>query len=126
MDYTASSKNLYNEDTFSRASIPVAGDQAGSQEKKEGISDLTTLDLPRGGGAIKGIDEKFRVNAITGTSAFGVPIPLSPSRQGFIPAIGLTYNSAGGNSPFGLGWQVGLPSIARKTDKKLPEYRDDE
>src|SRR5262249_6804443 len=29
-----------------------------------------------------------------------------------------------GNSPFGLGWSLDLPSITRKSDKGLPQYRD--
>ncbi len=84
------------------------------------------IELPKGGGAIKGIEEKFQVNAVTGTSSFGISIPLSQSRHGFVPSLGLSYNSGGGNSAFGLGWQLGVPSIARKTDKKLPVYRDGE
>ena len=31
-----------------------------------------------------------------------------------------------GNGPFGLGWNLSLPLITRKTDKGLPRYNDDE
>jgi hypothetical protein len=31
-----------------------------------------------------------------------------------------------GNGPFGLGWNLSLPSITGKTDKGLPQYRDAE
>lgn len=82
-----------------------------------------SIELPKGGGAIKGIEEKFQVNAVTGTSSFGIPIPLSPSRHGFVPPLGLNYNSGSGNSPFGLGWQLGIPSIARKTEKNYQNTR---
>src|SRR6188474_2260194 len=88
--------------------------------------EVPSISLPKGGGAIKGIEEKFQVNAITGTSSFSIPIPLSPSRHGFVPDIGLGYSSGGGNSPFGLGWQLSVPSITRKTEKKLPQYKDEE
>src|SRR4051812_22694697 len=88
--------------------------------------EVPSIALPKGGGAIKGIEEKFQVNAVTGTSSFAIPIPLSPSRHGFVPAMGLNYNSGLGNSPFGLGWQLLIPSISRKTAKKLPEYKDEE
>src|SRR6476659_7427186 len=88
--------------------------------------EVPKIELPKGGGAIKGIEEKFNVNAITGTSSFSIPIPLSPSRHGFVPAIGLSYNSGNGNSPFGMGWQLDIPSISRKTEKELPQYRDEE
>jgi hypothetical protein len=87
---------------------------------------IPQISLPKGGGAIRGIEEKFQVNSITGTSSFSIPFPLSSSRSGSIPEIGLNYNSGSGNSPFGMGWQLAIPSIARKTEKKLPEYKDNE
>lgn len=84
--------------------------------------EIPSISLPKGGGALKGIDEKFEVNAANGTASFSVPLPLSPGRNGFAPSLALSYNSGGGNSPFGLGWDVGLPSIQRKTDRGLPRY----
>lgn len=37
------------------------------------------VSLPKGGGAIRGIGEKFTANPATGT--LGVPIPVSPDRE---------------------------------------------
>src|SRR5690606_1227137 len=68
---------------------------------------------------------KFEVNAVTGGSSMNIPIPLSPSRQGFVPGLSLAYQSGAGNSPFGLGWQLPVPSISRKTEGELPRYHDD-
>ena len=85
--------------------------------------DMPQLNLPKGGGGIKGIEEKFQVNAVTGTSSLGIPIPLSPAR--LTPGLGLSYNSGAGNSAFGLGWQLSIPSIRRKTEKNLPKYEDE-
>lgn len=85
--------------------------------------EIPSISLPKGGGALKGIDEKFEVNAANGTASFSVPLPISPGR-GFSPEITLAYNSGGGNSAFGLGWDVGLPAISRKTEKQLPQYQD--
>ncbi len=82
--------------------------------------------LPKGGGAIRGIGEKFQANAVTGTGSFTVPLPISPGRSGFAPQLALSYDSGAGNSEFGLGWNVGVPSITRKTDKMLPQYLDGE
>lgn len=82
-----------------------------------------TIELPKGGGAIKGIDEKFSVNAVNGTAGFSIPLPFSPAR-GSSPALNLSYNSGAGNGVFGLGWNLSLASIKRKTDKKLPQYLD--
>ncbi len=85
-----------------------------------------SLALPKGGGALRGIDEKFSVNAVNGTASVELPLPLSPGRGGFTPALSISYSSGGGNSEFGLGWGLSLPSIQRKTDKRLPEYNDAE
>ena len=85
--------------------------------------EVPSITLPKGGGAIKGIDEKFTVNAVNGTASFSVPIPVSAAR-GVSPSLSLSYNSGSGNSVFGLGWNLRLPSIKRKTDKGLPQYFD--
>ncbi|MTI89081.1 MAG: hypothetical protein FH748_14075 [Balneolaceae bacterium] len=105
------------------------------EENKQSLSALTKekptqsnaisipeISLPKGGGAIKGIDEQFKVNAANGTAAFSLPLPLTPGRNEFTPSLSLNYNSGSGNGPFGLGWSLGMPSIRRKTDKHIPAY----
>jgi RHS repeat-associated protein len=82
--------------------------------------------LPKGGGAIRGIGEKFAANPVTGTGSMSVPIATSPGRSGFGPQLSLSYDSGAGNGPFGFGWSLSLPAITRKTDKGLPQYRDAE
>ena len=79
-----------------------------------------------GGGAIRGIGEKFTANPVTGTGSLRIPIATSPGRAGFGPELALAYDSGAGNGPFGFGWSIELPAIARKTDKGLPRYRDGE
>lgn len=85
-----------------------------------------SISLPKGGGAIRGIGEKFAANPVTGTGSMTVPIVTSPGRSGFGPQLSLSYDSGSGNGPFGLGWSLELPQIARKTDKGLPKYQDAE
>src|ERR1022692_3658893 len=82
------------------------------------------LALPKGGGAIRGIGEKFGANPVTGTGSVTVPIYTSPGRSGFGPQLSLSYDSGSGNGPFGFGWSVGFAAVARKTDKGLPQYQD--
>lgn len=94
----------------------------GGKTKSNAIQ-VPGITLPKGGGAIKSMDEKFSVNAVNGTAGFSVPLPFSPSRNG-APALSLSYSSGNGNGVFGLGWDVGLPTIRRKTDKELPQYQD--
>src|SRR5881396_3661425 len=87
---------------------------------------VPAVSLPKGGGAIRGIGEKFAANPVTGTGSLSVPLPTSPGRSGFGPQLSLSYDSGAGNGPFGFGWSLSLPAITRKTDKRLPEYRDAE
>jgi RHS repeat-associated protein len=94
----------------------------GGKTKSNAI-EVPSIALPKGGGAIKGIDEKFSVNAVNGSASFSIPLPFSPAR-GAVPALSLSYNSGGGNGIFGLGWNISLSSIKRKTDKGLPQYFD--
>jgi len=83
------------------------------------------ISLPKGGGALKGITEKFASNPVTGTATLQIPIPISTTRSGFSPQPVLAYDSGNGNSAFGLGWNVAVPTITRKTDKGLPRYQDE-
>ncbi|MEL6303833.1 MAG: SpvB/TcaC N-terminal domain-containing protein [Bacteroidota bacterium] len=85
---------------------------------------IPEITLPKGGGALKGIDEKFRVNAVNGTSGVSIPLPITPGRNGFSPTLSLSYNSGSGNSSFGLGWSLSYPMIQRRTEKRLPRYFD--
>lgn len=92
------------------------------KSKSNAIS-IPSIELPKGGGAIKGIDEKFSVNPVNGTAGLSVPLPFAQAR-GNTPVLNLTYNSGSGNGVFGLGWNLSLTSIKRKSDKKLPQYFD--
>lgn len=87
---------------------------------------IPSISFPKGGGAIRGIGEKFSANPVTGTSSLNLPIFSTPSRSNFQPQLALSYDSGAGNGPFGLGWRLNLPAITRKTDKGLPRYLDNE
>ncbi|MCA0243579.1 MAG: toxin [Proteobacteria bacterium] len=80
------------------------------------------ITLPKGGGAIRGLGEKFQTNPVNGTGTLTVPVPLSKSRGNFQPALALSYSSGSGNGPYGVGWTVALNSISRRTDKGVPRY----
>ena len=82
--------------------------------------------LPKGGGAQKGLGEKFSPDLHTGTGNFTVPITLPPGRNGFQPQLSLVYSSGNGNGYFGLGWSLSIPGVMRKTSKGIPRYRDDD
>ena len=97
-------------------------DQSGG--RSHGDATLPSVSLPKGGGAIRGMGEKFAANPVTGTGSMTVPIATSSGRSGFGPELSLSYDSGAGNGPFGFGWSLSLPAIARKTDKGLPQYLD--
>ncbi len=82
------------------------------------------INLPKGGGAIQGIGESFKPNLFSGTGKFTVPIGLSPGRSGFTPTLQVQYDSGAGNGVFGLGWDLSIPRVTRKTEKGLPRYDD--
>ncbi len=110
----------------SPASSGSERDSAPEAKGKDSSFQAPTITLPKGGGAIRGIGEKFAANPVTGTGSMTVPIATSPGRSGFGPQLSLSYDSGAGNGPFGLGWNLSLPAITRKTDKGLPQYRDAE
>ncbi|MBV8763152.1 MAG: VCBS repeat-containing protein [Deltaproteobacteria bacterium] len=108
----------------SRSEEGDRGKESGAADK-ENIprSSVPGIELPKGGGAIRGIGEKFSVNAATGTGTLSIPI-VSVGRASFSLALALSYDSGSGNGPFGFGWSLGLPAITRRTDRGLPRYCD--
>ena len=104
---------------------PPPGDKRNQLDDKFAVN-VPQVSLPKGGGAIRGMGEKFATNPVTGTGTLSVPIATSPGRSGFGPQLSLSYDSGAGNGPFCIGWSLSLPAITRKTDKGLPQYRDAE
>lgn len=90
----------------------------------ESTGEGAIISLPKGGGAISGLGEKFAPDLFTGTGNFTVPIGLPPGRAGHAPQLSLGYSTGNGNGPFGSGWQLSLPGVARKTSRGIPRYVD--
>ena len=111
-----------------QSSVPGSSDAGGQsdawQPAQGGPPAPPSVSLPKGGGAIRDIGEKFTVSAATGTAGLTVPVATSQGRAGFGPSLSLAYDSGAGNGPFGLGWKISLPAITRKTGKGLPRYQD--
>ncbi|WP_269076497.1 SpvB/TcaC N-terminal domain-containing protein, partial [Tolypothrix sp. NIES-4075] len=102
-----------------------SGGKQATEPDKSYVSPPPAISLPKGGGAIKGMGEKFAANPVTGTASLSVPIFTSPSRGDFYPKLSLSYDSGAGNEPFGFGWMLSVPSVTRKTEKEgLPRYWD--
>lgn len=103
---------------------PDKSDSDRTSGERQAVASSPSISLPKGGGAIRGMGEKFAANPVTGTGSMTVPIATSPGRSGFSPQLALSYDSGAGNGPYGFGWSLSLPSITRKTDKGLPRYED--
>jgi len=90
--------------------------------------DFTTaipeISLPKAGGALQSIGEKYTLNPATGTGGLSIPIAMAAARAA--PQLSLNYDSGQGNGPYGLGWSIGLPEIRRKSDRRLPEYNNED
>jgi RHS repeat-associated protein len=103
------------------AEEPQSNDPNNAQQGGN-FAGLPSISLPKGGGAIRGMGEKFGANPVTGAGSMSIPVAVSP--HGFAPQLSLSYDSGWGNGPFGFGWSLSLPAITRKTDKGLPRYWD--
>src|ERR1035437_2774950 len=90
--------------------------------KASGLADL--ISTPKGGGAVKGLGEKFSADLYTGTGNFSVPLSTPACRNGLQPQLALAFSTGGGNGPFGLGWSLSVPGVARLTSKGIPRYHD--
>lgn len=66
--------------------MPDTSDNKGERSSRYSAP---AVSLPKGGGAIRGIGEKFAANLVTGTDSMSVPLAFSPGRSGFGPASGL-------------------------------------
>lgn len=97
----------------------ISSDQGRDRDettKSSGISiKAPSINLPKGGGAIKGMGEKFTANPVTGTGSMTVPIATSPGRSCFGTQLSLSYDSDSGNGSNGFGWSLSVPSIMRKS-----------
>ncbi|MDR2980282.1 MAG: hypothetical protein LBV02_07580, partial [Bacteroidales bacterium] len=74
--------NFSSQGSNARSSAP--DNDAGTGDSKQ-----AKISLPAGGGAIRGIGEKFQANTVTGTASFTVPITISAGRGEFTPQLAL-------------------------------------
>jgi RHS repeat-associated protein len=83
----------------------------------------THINLPSGPGSIEGLGRNFVPSLASGTAGYGIDIALPPAVHGFGPSLSLDYDSGGGVSEVGTGWQLGgIPSLRRRVDEGLPRF----
>lgn len=81
-----------------------------------------SVSLPKGGGSVRGLGEKFTANPVTGTGTASVPLALSPGRSGFGPSLSLEYDSGSDNGKCGYGWHLPPAAVSRNTAQGMPRY----
>jgi RHS repeat-associated protein len=57
-----------------------------------------------------------------GTANLSYPITVPAGRRGMQPSLNLTYNSGGGSSWLGLGWNINISEISVETRWGVPLY----
>ncbi|EPS38200.1 hypothetical protein H072_7990 [Dactylellina haptotyla CBS 200.50] len=87
------------------------------------------ISLPKGGGAIRSLGEKYNVDLSSGSGHYSVSLPTPKSRPHSSlkdAGISLQYESNHGNGIFGIGWSLSLDKsrISRKFDRGIPRYQD--
>jgi RHS repeat-associated protein len=92
-------------------------------ENKSGVQPQV-ISLPSGPGSLEGLGASFEPNLNTGTAGYPVEFVLPPGVNGFQPDLRIVYNGGNPNGPWGIGWKLDLPHIARHTDEGLPSYDD--
>lgn len=69
--------------------------------------------------------ENLSVNAAMGSASLSIPLSLTASRHGTEPKLGLAYDTSGGGSAWGPGWDLGgLSCITRSVRLGNPTYDD--
>lgn len=92
--------------------------------KYSGI-EVPPICLPKGGGVLGRIHEKFEMDVANGTANLNVPIPVTPGRPVFSPLLASGSRSVGWNHSLEIGWSLNYPikqkkiSICRNVGRSL-------
>lgn len=68
----------------------------------KGANVTPSVALPQGGGAMRGMGEKFSPDLFTGTGNFSVPIAVPEGRNQLHPSLSLSYSTGHGNGLYGV------------------------
>ena len=72
------------------------------------------------------VGEQVNITPQSGTVSFNYPLLFSRARNDFQPSFSLLYSQNSVNSIFGRGWTGTTMKVARKLQKQLPIYNDEE
>ncbi len=97
-------------------SLAIGGDKTGVSSQ--------AIAIPQGSGKLQGMGESFSAQISTGVAGYSIPFALIGARGDAQPSLVLGYSSSAGRGVAGVGWEVGVPFIARQTDRGIPRYLD--
>jgi RHS repeat-associated protein len=60
-----------------------------------------------------GLAQAPEANMFVGAATSSIPIQVPPGHKNITPKLSLNYNSDGGPSPYGYGWDLTLPRVQR-------------
>lgn len=97
---------------------------------------IKTPDMPEASAfmptAISDLEPKTPAEGITliqpptvnqqGDASISYPLNIPQGRQGLTPQLALSYNSSGGDSWCGFGWNISMPSVSVDTRWGVPRY----
>jgi RHS repeat-associated protein len=81
------------------------------------------VSMPSGGGTLRGMGEQYQADAFTGAATLSLPLGLTAARW-LSPGLSIDYNSSAGNGAFGIGFELSLGAISRRTSQGVPLYDD--
>ena len=84
--------------------------------------DTQVPSLPPGGGATAGLGETFTPDLANGTGTYKIPLDLPNGPNDIGPRLSLLYDTAAGNGPFGMGFNIPMPRLLRSTARGYPAY----
>ncbi|MCO7520853.1 MULTISPECIES: SpvB/TcaC N-terminal domain-containing protein [unclassified Pseudomonas] len=98
---------------------PVSAAAPAADER--GVSGAPAPSLPKGGGTVSIGGGMLSAGGPDGAAGWQLPLP-SPKGRSLSAELTLQYSSAGGNGPFGAGWDCPLPAVLRMTRFGFPKY----
>lgn len=92
-----------------------------AQDYVSGVS-TEAISVPSIAGSVEGVKIESVDTQNLGNFSFGLKIDVPAGVNGLSPDLKLTYNSLLGQSPFGQGWELNLPTISIDSRKGVPRY----
>ena len=92
-----------------------------AEEYVSGVS-TEAISMPSLPGSVEGLPHTINESESKGQFGFDIPIKAPKGINGHTPDIRISYSSAAGQSEFGQGWSINIPTIGMDTKRGVPTY----